>query len=66
MKRKDSIGQKIIDQIAEDDSDREMNGSLEPYIDPEAIAEYLQLMNDFIKNSIPEEMTDMQIQRDMI
>ena len=40
LKRKDSLNQ--------DDS--------QPYIDPEAITEYLDLMNDFIKNSIKEEM----------
>ena len=28
----------------------------QPYIDPEAITEYLELMNDFIKYSIGDEM----------
>ena len=27
-----------------------------PYIDQETIGEYLEMMNDFIKNSIPDEM----------
>ena len=35
------------DSLKEDD---------QPFIDPEAITEYLDLMNDFVKNSIGEEV----------
>ena len=62
MKRKDSLGQKQEDERLQalSGSDRETRESKELEIDPTAIIEYLDLMNDFIKNSIPEEMREMQ------
>ena len=61
MKRKDSLGQKQEDEKLQalSGSDREARESKELEIDPTAIIEYLDLMNDFIKKSIPEEMREM-------
>ena len=56
FKRKDSI-KKENDEASNDDTLLEDEMS-QPYIDQEVIGEYLELINDFIKNTIPDEMVE--------
>jgi len=57
FKRKDSI-KKENDEAPNDDDALLDDDSYKPYIDQEVIGEYLELINDFIKNTIPEEMAE--------
>ena len=66
LKRKDSVKKENDDEGYDDDMlFDDQNGK--PHIDQEAVGEYLEMMNDFIKSSIPEEMAEhmSQLQQDL-